>query len=44
MLDTLLNFIDSTGVAQLVRDPAKLGMTLIMYLIVILLLYLAIKK
>ena len=44
MLDTLLNFIDSTGVAQLVRDPAKLGMTLIMYLIVIVLLYLAIKK
>ena len=44
MLDTLLNFIDSTGVAQLVRDPAKLGMTLIMYLIVIALLYLAIKK
>lgn len=44
MLDTLLNFIDSTGVAQLVKDPAKLGMTLIMYLIVIVLLYLAIKK
>ena len=44
MLDTLLNFIDSTGVAQLVRDPAKLGMTLIMYLIVIVLMYLAIKK
>ena len=44
MLDTLLNFIDSTGVAQLVRSPAKLGMTLVMYLIVIVLLYLAIKK
>ncbi len=44
MLDTLLNFIDSTGVAQLVRDPAKLGMTLVMYIIVIALLYLAIKK
>ena len=44
MLDTLLNFIDSTGVAQLVKDPAKLGMTLIMYLIVIVLMYLAIKK
>lgn len=44
MLDTLLNFIDSTGVAQLVKDPAKLGMTLIMYVIVIVLLYLAIKK
>ena len=44
MLDTLLNFIDSTGVAQLVRDPAKLGMTLIMYVIVIVLMYLAIKK
>ena len=44
MLDTLLNFIDSTGVAQLVKDPAKLGMTLIMYVIVIVLMYLAIKK
>lgn len=44
MLDTLLNFIDSTGVAQLVKDPAKLGMTLVMYIIVIALLYLAIKK
>ena len=44
MLNTILNFLESTGVAQLVKDPVKLVQTLIMYVIVIALLYLAIKK
>jgi sodium ion-translocating decarboxylase beta subunit len=44
MLETILNFFDSTGVAKLVSDPMQLIKTLIMYAIVIVLLYLAIKK
>lgn len=44
MLNTLLNFLDSTGVARLVEDPEFLIKTLIMYGIVIVLLYLAIVR
>ncbi len=44
MLDTILNFLDSTGVARLVEDPVFLVKTLIMYAIVIVLFYLAIVK
>ena len=44
MLNTILNFLDSTGAAKLVKDPEMLIKTLIMYVIVVVLLYLAIKK
>ena len=44
MLQTFLNFLDSTGVSKLVNDPVMLVKTIIMYVIVVVLLYLAIKK
>ncbi len=44
MLDTILNFLDSTGVARFFEDPAFAGKTLVMYVIVIALFYLAIVK
>ena len=44
MLKTFLNFLDSTGVSKLVNDPVMLVKTIIMYVIVVVLLYLAIKK
>ncbi len=44
MLDTIINFLGSTGVARLVEDPVFLVKTLIMYAIVIVLFYLAIVK
>lgn len=44
MLETIQNFLGSTGVAKLLNDPAMLVKTLIMYAIVVVLLYLAIKK
>ena len=44
MLETIINFLGSTGVARLVEDPVFLVKTLIMYAIVIVLFYLAIVK
>jgi len=44
MLQTIVNFLGSTGVARLVEDPIFLVKTLIMYAIVIVLFYLAIVK
>ena len=44
MLDTIVNFLGSTGVAKFVADPALLGKTLVMYVIIIALFYLAIVK
>ena len=44
MLNTFLNFLDSTGVSKLVNDPVMLVKTIIMYVIVVVLLYLAIRK
>ncbi len=44
MLETIQNFLQSTGVAQAIGDPVTLVKTLIMWGIVIVLLYLAIAK
>ncbi|MGN1129605.1 MAG: sodium ion-translocating decarboxylase subunit beta [Candidatus Flemingiibacterium sp.] len=44
MLDTIVNFLGSTGVAKFVEDPVLLGKTLVMYVIIIALFYLAIVK
>ena len=44
MLKTFLNFLDSTGVSKLVNDPVMLVKTIIMYVFVVVLLYLAISK
>ncbi len=44
MLQTILNFLDSTGVARLIENPVFLVKTLIMYVIVIALFYLAIVR
>ena len=44
MLQTIQNFLESTGIEKLVSDPVMLIKTLIMYAVVIVLLYLAIAK
>ena len=44
MLETITNFLGSTGVSKLVEDPVLLGKTLVMYAIIIALFYLAIVK
>ena len=44
MLETIQNFLQSTGAAKLIADPEMLIKTLIMYGIVIVLFYLAIAK
>ena len=43
-MDFIMNFLNSTGVARLVDDPVFLVKTLIMYVIVGVLLYLAVVK
>ncbi|MBR6708877.1 MAG: sodium ion-translocating decarboxylase subunit beta, partial [Clostridia bacterium] len=44
MLDTILEILKSTGIADLIADPWLLGKTLVMHLIVGVLVYLAIAK
>ena len=44
MLDTLINFAKSTGIYDFVEDPVLMCKTLIMYLIIGVLIYLAIGK
>lgn len=44
MLDTLVNFAKSTGIYDFVEDPVLMCKTLIMYLIIGVLIYLAIGK
>ena len=44
MLETITNFLGSTGVSKLVEDPVLLGKPLVMYAIIIALFYLAIVR
>ncbi len=44
MLDTLINFARSTGIYDFFEDPVLMGKTLIMYIIIGVLIYLAIGK
>ncbi|MBQ9428180.1 MAG: sodium ion-translocating decarboxylase subunit beta [Clostridia bacterium] len=44
MLEALLNFVKSTGIYTFVQDPVLMGKTLLMYVIIGVLFYLAIGK